>query len=178
MSKRITWHANALICAIIVLGFALTSYISYHSNREAFEEDAERVSMLTSDSIARDIDARFTQPIDVSLTMANDSLLKERLASELDHFDEGAYEESLRSYLDAYREKYGYDSVFLASAATNRYYHFNGIDRMLEADNPENDWFYAFLESSEEYSINIDNDEATDNEITVFINGSILDDEG
>ena len=37
MSKRITWHANALICAIIVLGFALTSYISYHSNREAFE---------------------------------------------------------------------------------------------------------------------------------------------
>lgn len=178
MSKRITWHANALICAIIVLGFALTSYISYHSNREAFEEDAERVSMLTSDSIARDIDARFTQPIDVSLTMANDSLLKERLDSELDRFDEGAYEESLRSYLDAYREKYGYDSVFLASAATNRYYHFNGIDRMLEADNPENDWFYAFLESSEEYSINIDNDEATDNEITVFINGRILDDEG
>lgn len=176
MSKRITWRANALICVIILLGFALTSYISYHSNREAFEEDAERVSMLTSESIARDIDARFTRPIDVSLTMANDSLLKERLAVELDRLDDGAYQESLRSYLDAYRVKYGYDSVFLASAATNRYYHFNGIDRMLEAGDPENDWYYAFLESSEEYSINVDNDEATDNEITVFINGRILGD--
>ncbi len=179
MGKRITWRANALICIIILLGFALTSYISYHSNREAFEQDAERVSQLTSEGIARDIDAQFTRPIDVSLTMANDSLLKEYLTVEREHLDDADYLESLRAYLDAYRAKYGYDSVFLASAATARYYHFNGLDRMLDdRGNPENDWYHAFLAGGEEYALNIDNDEATDDAITVFINCRILDEDG
>lgn len=56
------------------------------------------------------------------------------------------------------------------SAHTGRYYHFNGLDRVLTAGNPENLWYYAFLESPDEYSLNIDNDEATNNEITIFIN--------
>lgn len=179
MSKRITWRANALICAIILLGFALTSFISYHSNRAAFEQDAERVSVLTSEGIARDIDAQFTRPIDVSLTMANDSLLKEYLAIERDRLDSESYLESLRGYLDAYRMKYGYDSVFLASAVTARYYHFNGIDRLLDdRDNPENNWFHAFLAGNEEYALNVDNDEATNDAITVFINCRITDENG
>lgn len=178
MSKRITWRANALICIIIVLGFALTSYISYHSNREAFEQDAERVSILTSEGIASEINTQFNRPIDVSLTMANDSLLKEYLNSEQSHMGDSSYAESLREYLDAYREKYGFDSVFLASAATKRYYHFNGIDRTLDRGNPENNWYYSFLDGFDEYELNIDNDEATSNEITVFVNCRILNDAG
>lgn len=178
MGKRITWRANALICLVILIGFAITSCISYHSNRETIEQDAQQVSMLTSESIAREIDAQFTRPMDVSLTMANDSLLKERLAAERDHMDDPAYEASLAAYLEGYREKYGYDSVFLASAATNRYYHYDGIDRILEYGDPENDWYYAFLDGDGECGINIDNDEATDDEITVFVNCRILDEEG
>ena len=76
----------------------------------------------------------------------------------------------LRDYLDAYRAQHGYDSVFLASARTGRYYHFNGLDRVLAPDSDENDWYYAFLASEEECSLNIDNDEAAHDEITVFIN--------
>ena len=91
--------------------------------------------MLTSDSIAREIDAQFARPIDVSLTMANDSLLKEYLYAEANRLDDPSYEASLTAYLKAYREKYDYDSVFLASAATTRYYHYNGINRTLETGN-------------------------------------------
>lgn len=178
MGKRITWRANALICLIIIIGFALTCYISYHSNRETFEQDAQQVSALTSEGIAHEIDTQFTRPINVSLTMANDSLLKEYLAVELERAEDASYEASLSEYLEAYREKYGYDSVFLASAATKRYYHYDGINRMLERGDPENDWYYAFLEGDEEYALNIDNDEATDDAITVFINCRILDEAG
>lgn len=178
MGKRITWRANVLICLIIVLGFVLTSYISYHSNRETFERDAQQVSVLTSESIAREIDAQFTRPVNVSLTMANDSLLKEYLDGELERLDDPSYEASLTGYLEAYRAKYGYDSVFLASAATTRYYHYNGVNRTLETGDPENDWFYAFLDGEDEYALNVDNDEATDNAITVFVNCRILDEDG
>ena len=39
--KRITWKASALICAVIMVGFGLTSFIGYQSSRAAFEKDAE-----------------------------------------------------------------------------------------------------------------------------------------
>lgn len=58
----------------------------------------------------------------------------------------------------------------LVSGKTGRYYHFSGLDRILTKGNPENDWYYSFLEEDEECSVNIDNDEAAGNEITVFIN--------
>ena len=58
-----------------------------------------------------------------------------------------------------YRIKYGYDSVFLVSKETSRYYYYNGLDRILTKDNPENEWYYDFLNSKAEYGIKIDNDE-------------------
>ena len=178
MGKRITWGANALICLIIVLGFAVATYVSYHSNRAVFEKVAERMSVFASEGISREIDAQLAKPINVSLTMANDLLLKNFLAEEGARGNEADYVETMRAYLDAYRGEYGFDSAFLVSAETGRYYHFNGIDRMIAPDNPENTWYYAFLEDDGEYALNIDNDEATGNEITVFTNARIPDDAG
>ena len=160
-----------------MIGFALTSYVSYNSNREAFEKDAERTSLLAAQDVSRDINAQFSKPIDVSLAMAHDTLLASMLAMEPER-EEDAYVEQLRSYLDSYRSAFGFDSAFLVSASTGRYYHFNGLDRIMEPENPENAWYYAYLGRDEEHSINIDNDEATEDEITVFVNARMLDDAG
>ena len=77
--------------------------------------------------------------------MANDNLLKEFLSDETERLDDDSFIQSMRDYLDAYREKYSYDSVFLVSTQTGRYYHFNGLDRKMEPDNPENVWYYDFI---------------------------------
>lgn len=167
-----------MVCVIIVFGFLTTAYISYQTNWGVFEQDVERVSTLTSEGISHQIDSIFTTPLNTSLTMANDKLLKDFLNDESAHLNDEAFIQTMRSYLEAYREKYGFDSVFLASAKTSRYYHFKGLDRMLTQGNPENTWYYAFLNSHEEYSLNIDNDEAADNEITVFINCRITGPDG
>ncbi len=88
------------------------------------------------------------------------------------------FSKTMQNYLHAYKKKYHYDSVFLVFTKTNRYYHFNGIDRMITPNNPENDWYYTFLENNQEYTLNIDNDEAANNEITVFINCKLEDNAG
>ena len=175
MKKNILLKTNLFICAVIIVGFVITSVISYYSNRGIFEQDVERVSKLTAEGIYHKIDSIFTKPINVSLTMANDSLLKRFLNEETQRLDDEAFIEEMRNYLLAYKEKYGYDSVFLVSTKTNRYYHFSGLDRILTPDNPENEWYYSFLELEEEYSLQIDNDEVeqANNEITVFINCEI-----
>lgn len=173
MKKNILLKTNVFVCAIILVGFMITAFISYNSNVEIFAKDAEHVTNLASEGMYYQIDAIFNKPVHVSLTMANDSLLKEFLRDENTNEQDDAFIESMRTYLNGYREKYTYDSVFLVSTQTNRYYHFNGLDRVLTKGDEENTWYYQFLAQGQEYSINIDNDEAAHNEITVFINCAI-----
>lgn len=178
MRKDILIKTNVIVCCVILAGFAVTSVVSYQSNRGIFRRDVEQVSNLTSQGIYYQIESIFTKPLNISLTMANDSLLKDFLSREEQRLEDAAFLEGMRAYLLAYKEKYGYDSVFLVSAQTGRYYHFNGIDRMITPDNPENVWYYAFLEDPAEYALNIDNDEAANNEVTIFINCKIKDQAG
>ena len=180
MRKNVLLRTNLLVCAVILIGFIVTSCISYQSNQGIFRRDIESVSRLTSEGIYHQIDTIFTKPIHISTTMANDSLLKEFLDGEQQHLEDPAFTKTMREYLNTYREKYGYDSVFLASVETKRYYYFNGLDRVLSQQDPENTWFYQFLQQDEEYNIVIDNDQVTgaDNEVTVFINCRIENESG
>lgn len=177
MKKNVLIKTNLFVCAIIVLGFIVTSLISYHSNQGLVKSETENVSNLTSEGICHKIDSIFSKPISVSLTMANDSLLKEFLSEEEVKRNDQSFIRTMQEYLHAYRDKYDFDSVFLVSARTERYYNFNGVDRILLPDNPENVWYFTQLDSPEEYSLNIDNDEVAtaDNDITVFINCKIRD---
>lgn len=161
-----------------MIGFILTFGIGYQSSRAAFETDAERTSLLAAEGAAREIDSQFSSPLSVSQTMASDTLLAALLADESARADDASYIDELCGYLDSYRNTFGFDSVFLVSANSNRYYHFNGIDRTLDQSNSENSWYFDFLEQDKAYSLNIDNDEATENEITVFVNARIRDDKG
>lgn len=178
MKNKILLRTNIFVCTIIVLGFIITSITSYRANMGVFEKDVEHVSDLAADGIFYQIDSIFTKPVNVSLTMANDSLLKEFLSDEINRIGDDTFIKSMRDYLYAYREKYSYDSVFLVSTQTSRYYHFNGLDRIMEPENPENDWYYEFIGNDKEYDLNIDNDEAANNEITIFINCKIHDRSG
>lgn len=178
VKKNTLLRTNIMVCSIIIIGFLVTAVISYHSNWGVFERNVEQVSDLTIESVSHQIDSLFAKPVNVSLTMANDSLLKDFLTGEEEHLDDEAFVGIMREYLNTYREKYSYDSIFLVSARTGRYYHFNGLDRILTPGDPENGWYYSFLETGEEYSLNIDNDQAASNEITVFVNARILDQDG
>lgn len=171
MRKSILLKTNIFVCAIIIAGFLITALVSYRSNWTFFEDEVESVTSLTSEGIYQKIEAEFSKPINVSLTMAGDTLLARLLEQEESGLmEDELYVESIRQYLMSYHEKFGYESVFLASAATGRYYHYNGIDRILTPDNEENYWYYGFKETPEGFTINIDNDQADNNAITIFIN--------
>lgn len=173
-------RTNFVISIVLVIGFALTAIFSYRANYQASLDSIERVSSLTTEGIYYRLTTMFTRPVNISLTMAHDSLLVEHLSNEAEHLDDAQYAETLKTYLKTYQDKYGFNSVFLVSTATGRYYNFSGIDRVLTEDNPENTWYYDLLGSSLEYSLNVDNDEVegADNEITVFVNCKITDSGG
>lgn len=180
MKNKRLLKTNLLVSAILIVGFMLTAIFGYRANYQSSLDNIEQVSSLTTEGIYYQLSAMFTRPVNVSLTMAHDSLLVEHLAIEEAHLEDEQYERLTQEYLNAYREKYGFDSVFLVSAVTSRYYNFNGMDRILERGDPENVWYYQLLDSDQEYSLNVDNDEVegAENEITVFVNCKIPDREG
>ena len=181
MKKNILVRTNLLVCAVVAVGFLLTALLSYRANITASLESIEQVSTLTSEGIYNKMSATFSKPLNISLTMANDSLLHDLLQQEGERLEDPAYEATLRGYLEHYQEKYGYDSVFLVSAATSRYYNFNGLDRVLVRGDPENVWYFQdLLDSGAEYTMNVDNDQVAgaENAVTVFVNCKIRDGDG
>lgn len=180
MKNHILLKINALICGIIIIGFLTTAVLSYKANFTTSVKNIEQVSALTSEGIYYQLTSILSKPLNVSLTMANDSLLKDYLAEEENNLENEDYAHRIQDYLSAYKEKYSYDSVFLVSTVSNRYYHFDGIDRYITRDNPENDWYFHMLETDQDYLLNVDNDEVegADNGITVFVNCKIHDGEG
>ena len=95
------------------------------------------------------------------------------LSKENENLKNPGYTLNIREYLSAYRKKYNYDSVFLVSMQTDRYYNFSGVDRIVDHSNPENKWVRDFVASNQEFSLNIDNDKASHDTITVFVNCAV-----
>lgn len=173
-------RTNILISVILIVGFSLTAVFSYQANYRASLDNVEQVSSLTTEGIYYQLTSMFTKSVNASLTMAHDSLLVEHLLEEEKYFRDEDYIQTTRNYLETYQEKYGFDSVFLASTATKNYYTFTGLDRILIENDPKNTWFFNLLKNDQEYSLNIDNDQVkgADNAITVFVNCKVKDSKG
>lgn len=175
MKNNILFKTNLIVSVILLIGFALIATLSYRANYNASLVKIKQVSALASEGIYYRLSTMLTKPVNISQTMAHDSLLIKLLEEEGSRYQEAGYQETLRKYLEAYKNKYAYDAVFLVASATNNYYNFNGLDRNLVRGEAENVWYYDFLSSGEEYNLNIDNDEVAGaaNKITLFVNCKI-----
>ena len=107
--------------------------------------------------------------------MANDSFLKSWLRGENDSPEQIA---ELQDYLNGLKRKYDYSSVFLVSAKTNIYYHYNGINKVVSRDDSHDVWYYNFVASGIPHRLEVDTDEMARNELTVFVDCRIEDDHG
>ena len=87
-------------------------YIKLPRQLQLRTENVEQITDLTSEGIYYQLSTIFTKPVNVSLTMANDSFLKNYLAGEAGRPEDDSYIEPLKEYLGAYQKKYGFDSVF------------------------------------------------------------------
>lgn len=180
MKEHKLFRTNLTVSIVLIIGFIVTAVFSYRANYQTSIDSIEQISALTAEGIYHKITDLFSGPVQVSLAMSHDSLLVSQLQAETDHLEDPEYIEILRNYLDIYQKRYGFDSVFLVSSATNRYYNFNGLDRVLTDGEPENIWYFDLMDSDVEYTMNVDNDEVVgaDNEITAFVNCKVMDSEG
>lgn len=136
------------------------------------KKDVEIISETTAHLVYEQINKTIDAPVKISETMANDLFLHNFIESKSVNNESI---KTIKNYLAMYQKNYQFDSIFFISAKTLNYYHYkNGLDRTLNKNNAEDKWFFDFIKSDKNYEINIDNDQAFNDNITVFANYKIL----
>ncbi len=177
MDRKFKLSTNILICVIILAGFVTMALTSAGTYSNIISDDIMNISKLTSTNIYSEIRNELTKPIFVSLTMANDNFLKQWLKTEKTN-NTAEHQELLRQYLLGLKEKYSYDSVFLVSGATGNYYHFNGLNKVVSDSDSHDVWYFNFVNSGMTYDLDVDTDEANHNQLSVFVNCRMTDENG
>ncbi|MEG0650464.1 MAG: diguanylate cyclase [Oscillospiraceae bacterium] len=128
------------------------------------------MSKLSASKIYSEIENSLTKPIYVGQTMANDLFLKNWLCEEKLSPDSAEHGDLIQQFLNDYREKYFYDSVFLVSAATGTYYYYEGVNKQISKEDEHDIWYYDFIDSNLIYDLDVDKDEVNNDNLTVFVN--------
>jgi diguanylate cyclase (GGDEF) domain len=154
----------------IVAGFIGVDYKDTISYQDLAEKHLENILSLSNTDISNHIENSMTKPVMVSKTMANDEFLKGWLLQEPQSVGNGAYMDKLYSYLKAYQEKYSYTTVFCISAQTGNYYYQDGFNKTVSKNDEHDVWYYNFMKSGQEYDIELDTNQTSGNNISIFVN--------
>ena len=82
MKNNILLKTNLLVSVILLVGFALIATLSYRANYNASLVKIKQVSSLASEGIYYRLSTMLTKPVNISQTMAHDSLLIKLLEEE------------------------------------------------------------------------------------------------
>jgi diguanylate cyclase (GGDEF)-like protein len=178
MKNHILLISNIIIILSIVAGFTLIVYKDTKSYQQLAEKHLENIVNLADVNISNHIENSMNKPVIASKTMANDEFLKAWLLKEPENTKNDAYLGQLSSYLKAYQKKYSYTTVFCISAQTENYYYQGGLNKKISKDDDHDVWYYNFVASGHEYDLEVDTNEANNNNITIFINFRVEDDNG
>ena len=124
------------------------------------------------------ISSELSEPVTVALTMANDSFLIKALQNEQDLPEEEVVT-AMQNYLAGIQKGLNYESVYVISESSRRYYNFDGLSKIVDPDNDEHDsWYGVFLTRKPVYDLDVGFDEQSGDMWTVFVDASIRDGQG
>ena len=178
MKKHIQMISNMIIILSILIGFTGMVYKDTKTYQELMETHLENTLSLADIDISKHIENSMSKPVMVSKTMANDEFLKAWLLKEQKKDISEANLDQLYSYLKTYQEKYGYTTVFCISNKTGNYYYQDGFNKTISESDEHDIWFYNFINSNHEYDLEVDTNQANNNNITVFVNFRVESDDG
>jgi diguanylate cyclase (GGDEF)-like protein len=162
-----------LVTLFLALGFLGTTVVSYQVSRHAIRESILTQELpLTSDNVYSEILKDLVRPVFVASMMASDTFLRDwTLNGERD-------ESQLRRYLREVMGRYGAFTSFFVSEKSRNYYHPSGVLKRVSEIESRDAWYYRVRAMQEPYEINVDQDMANRDLLTIFINYKVMDYEG
>ena len=161
---------TALLSIVFVLALFSLPAINYFSHRdELLYGIQERELPLTADNIYSALQNDFIRPKMIADLMANDPLLINWLNSG------EADTTSIFSMLQQRLRESRATITFLASEKSRRYYNHNSSTEQLNDNDPNDEWYFAFLRSEKTIESNIGPDHKNPQQSIIYINIKIFD---
>ncbi|MCR5177187.1 MAG: response regulator [Anaerovibrio sp.] len=166
------------IFLIVLVSFIMCMVVSMWSLYELAKSNTREVNSVLTSRIYDIINTSASEPVIVSKTMVAEPTLVEALENE-DNMSEEEAINNMRYYLAHFKAGLDYDAAFVVSEKTKRYYTYKGLNKIVDPINDSHDvWYTDFLATGKQYILNIDNDEAEHNRLTVFVNTRVEDSNG
>ena len=161
---------------ILIISFGFSTVVSLKSMDALVKENNRDNSVIYANEVSNAVLDVFSEAVAVSQSMTN-TFIKDLLYNE---YNLTLEEQSLilRKYLSDIVYKFGYSTAFLADSKTMAYYSEHGYSKTIDTNNPDDDWYVPFKESGKQYELNVDNDQANNNRLTIYINMRIIDNNG
>ncbi len=166
------------ILSAVSCAFALAIIVSIYSLAKLARENTKEIDTMLTYRIYDSIASSLNEPIIVAQTMACDDFLSDFLQDEK-NLDEDEAIEIMQSYLSGIKSGLEYDSAFLVSEGTHRYYAYDGLNKIVDPVNDDHDiWYSIFIDKNKPYDLDVDSDEVNKGVWTVFVNARIEDENG
>jgi len=177
--KETSTDKNMLtIFAAITVSFVLAIFVSIFSLTMLARENTKDIDTMLTYRIYDSISSSLNEPIVVARTMACNDLLADFLKNE-DSLTEQEAIDIMKNYLGNVKRGLEYDSAFLVSESTHRYYTYEGLNKIVDPVNDDHDiWYSLFLEQNVPLDLDVDTDEVNQGLWTVFVNARIEDENG
>ena len=178
-SKKNKQKINSiLLFAAFIASFLLTAIVSISSLTTMARDNTKEIDMMLTARVYDIINRSISEPITVSRAMSADRFLVDALHNE-ENISEEESVAIMQDYLSDFKERLGYDAAFVVSEKSGRYYTYKGLNKIIDPKNDAHDvWYSTFVERGEDYALDVDSDETSENQWTVFVNARVKDEEG
>ncbi|RON15314.1 chemotaxis protein [Pseudomonas frederiksbergensis] len=163
--RSIQWQlilsmGTALLVSILIVVGVYTLVV----NRLAQRYLVEQALPSSIEAMRNDIERILVQPLTAAKDIASNSMVRDWLVGGENNAQTAAFVQ----YLEGIRAEHKAFTALIIGAASSHYITEKGLDRTLSRSNPNDAWFYSFLDSNQPRTLNIDNDTAT-GELALFI---------
>lgn len=162
-----------LAFALVIVSFLLSTAVSLVSLHSMNQRNVREMNRVLATQVHDFIRSELSGPITAARTMAANSFLIDTLQQEA-QLGEGGFAGAVAEYLSGIEDGLGYQSAFVISDSTGRYYTRSGYARTIQPGQSEQDaWYSEFIAADAPYGLDVDNDETNKNDLTVYVNARV-----
>jgi diguanylate cyclase (GGDEF)-like protein len=159
--------------ALLLLGgFVVTSLLSYFSARASLSDQiSNQMLPLAADKLHAELLGELSTFVAVSRQMAVDTFVRDWMKSGENDAQQ------IEEYLRSVKMNNNAFTAYYISEKSRRYYHSSGEYRVIDENNEGDSWYFERKHSPRDYDIILSKDEMNKEEVIVFINYEVLDDQ-
>lgn len=171
--NRYIIFSNLLLIVLLLAGFTLIEINSVHQYNQVINQQIENNLNRTALTVEADIEGYAAVQLAVASSMANDIYVRSWLNKE--PYSSTA---SIISYLEDRCKDFGYDTTFLISEKTHRFFNQRAYVKDLDFSKEYDNWYTKFTNSKRESEILVNLDEANNYAVSLFADCRVEDKNG